>query len=131
MPLGAAIGAGVAAAGSVVTAVGAAKAAKAQRRQQKAQADRARIKQFAASRVEAGRIAQAGISSGASSGSTSSSGVSQGIGQAVQQARTNVAFVNQIDALNQRIASAKKLQIIGQGVTAVGNATGDISAIVG
>jgi hypothetical protein len=114
----AAIGAGIAAVGTVVSTVSQVKSAKAQRRLQQAQATRERQVQFASARKQSGAILQAGVTAGAQ-GSTA---VGQGQQGVVQQARSNVSFINQVEQIQNRLASAQALGAIGGGITGVGGA---------
>lgn len=125
MAVTAAIGAVVAAAGTVVTAAGQAKTAKAQKKRSQLESRQQRIEQARQARIERARIQQAGIGSGAG---LESSSVVAGASNVATQARSNTAFIDQIEGLNQRIASGQSTAAIGQGISSLGGAALSIGA---
>lgn len=119
MAIVAAVGAIIGAGAAVVGVIGASRARKAQRRIDEARAARERTQQFRQARIAAGAIKQAGITSGAG---LETSAVTQGQQGVVQQARGNISFVETINQLQNRLASAHSLINLAAGIGAFGSA---------
>jgi len=128
MAVVAAIGAIVGAGAAVIGVIGASKARKEQRRLDEARATRENQQQFRAARIAAGSVAQAGINAGAG---LDSSGVISGQSGVIQQARGNIAFVNSINQIQNRLASAKSLINFGAGLGQFGRAISGVAGAFG
>lgn len=114
-------------AGTAVQTVGALDQAKAEKRAARIKAQRERIRATRDARVQRAEALTAAEAQGIQGGATESGAVSS-VGS---QLGSNIAFANEVNEINRKIASARSTQALGSGISQLGASTLNIAGTVG